>query len=286
MSAGQPQPVTPWVSVTPGYFRTLGQTLLDGRLLDDRDAEGLRGDVVVVDRSWAARFFPGERAVGQRLRSGGCTTCPLTTVVGVVSDVKYAGLDQPEAGTVYAPVAGQQSRYLLVRAADDVGPVSAALRQAIREVDPSVALSSVASADDLVSRSLRIPRSLSLLIGALALAALLLSTIGIYGVMTHHVQQHARDMSIRLALGGSPSLVGRIVIGQGMTVVVGGVLAGVALALGLTRLMSSLLFGISATDPWAFGAVAATLLLMALGACALPTVRAMRVDPAIVLRGE
>jgi ABC-type antimicrobial peptide transport system permease subunit len=127
---------------------------------------------------------------------------------------------------------------------------------------------------------------LSLLIGALALAALLLSTIGIYGVMANHVQQHARDMSIRLALGGSPSLVGRLVVRQGMKVVAIGVLAGLVIALALTRLMSSLLFGISASDPWIFGGVAGLLALVSLFACAIPTVRAMRVDPAMALRIE
>jgi putative ABC transport system permease protein len=258
------------VGVTPEYFRTLGLSLVEGRLLDDRDIKDASGNAVVVDRAWARRFFPDGTAVGKRLKGGGCTSCDWTTVVGVVSEVKYAGLDTPDGGTVYWPLDSGTLRYLVMRTATDAATVLPSLRPAIREVDSSLALSGVATIGELVERSLDVPRSLSWLIGALAAAALLLSSIGIYGVMAHHVQQHAREMSIRLALGGSPAAVSRRVLGQGMTVVVIGVLVGVAGAFAATRLMSTLLFGVDAADPATFVGVVALLLVIAGLACGLP----------------
>src|SRR5262249_61863443 len=112
---GHSQPVVPWLSVTPGYFHVVGVSLLEGRLLDDRDALPSAPPVIVVDKAWAARFFPHQSAVGRRLRGGGCTTCPLTTVVGVVSSVKYAGLDKPDKGTVYEPMGPRTTRMVNVR---------------------------------------------------------------------------------------------------------------------------------------------------------------------------
>ena len=147
---GQSQPVTPWVAVTADYVRTLGLTLLEGRLLDERDAEQDDLLSIMVDRAWARRFFPNESAVGKRLREGGCTTCPWTTVVGVVSEVKYAGLDRPDEGTVYTPLAGGTSRFVVVRTAGDPRTIAAPLRQVIRQLEPSAPLSDVATMDMLV----------------------------------------------------------------------------------------------------------------------------------------
>jgi predicted permease len=284
--AGQSQPVTPWVAVTPAYFRTLGLSLLEGRLLDARDALPSSPDVVVVDRAWARRFFPNQAAVGQRLKGGGCTSCDWTTVVGVVNDVKYAGLDKPDEGSVYTPLVGGTSRYLFVRTTVDASGVLPLVRDLLRNTDASIALSSEATIDDLVAISLQVPTSLSWLIGALAAAALLLSTIGIYGVMSHYVEAHARDMSIRLALGGTPGAVARHVLRHGMAVVVTGVAAGVAIAAALTQFVASLLFGVSAVDPIAFVGVPGLLIVVAFLACARPSHRAVSMDPAMVLRSE
>ena len=284
---GQSQPVTPWISVTPGYFRVLGLRLLEGRLLDDRDAQAQNLLSVVVDRVWARRFFPNGSAVGRRLRSGGCTTCPWTTVVGVVSDVKYAGLDKPDEGTVYTPMSPQRPvRYLVVRANVDSASIVAALRQTVRGMDRDLPLANVATIDDLVARALDRPRSLSWLIGSLAVVALSLSVIGIYGVMAYYVQHHRKEIGIRIALGGSRGAVLRLVVGQGMVVVGSGVAVGIAAAFGATRLMASLLFGVGSTDPATFAAVSGALLVAALLACALPALRAAMLEPAIVLRNE
>jgi len=293
---GQSQPVTPWVSVTPEYFRLLGLTLVQGRLFDEHDGLGPDVEVVVVDRAWAKRFFPNGGAIGRRFKEGGCTRCPWTTVVGVVSEVKYAGLDKPDQGTVYSPMAGRGARpseqatsrfrYLVLRTAIDPLTVLPTVRQVVRELDPSLPFSSVATEEELVARSLQRPRSLSMLVGGFATVALLLSIVGVYGVMAHYVQQHSKDIGIRLALGGSPADVLRLVVGQGMKIVSSGVGVGLLTALILTRLMSSLLFGIGAADAFTFVAVTILLLAVALVACSVPARRAIAVQPAAVLRNE
>ena len=285
--AGRSQPVTPWVGVTPEYFGVLGLPLLEGRLLDDRDVRAEDLEAVVVDRAWAKRFFPNESAVGKRLRSGGCTQCPWTTVVGVVSEVKYAGLDRPDEGTVYRPLGlDASSRYIVARTASDPQMILPAVRQVVRALDPTLPFSDTATMEEMVARSLEQPRSLSMLVGGFALVALVLSTIGIYGVMAYYVQQHTKDISIRLALGGSPGDVLRLVLGQGMRVVTIGVVVGLVAAFVGTRLMSTVLFGVGATDAVTFGAVAAFLLIVALLACVVPAKRATRLQPATVLRSE
>ena len=284
--AGQSQPITPWVSVTAGYVPTLGLTLLEGRLLDERDAEQDDLLSVMVDRAWARRFFPNESAVGKRLREGGCSTCPWTTVVGVVSAVKYAGLDRPDDGTVYTPLAGGTSRFVVVRAARDPHTIAAPLRHVIRQLEPSAPLSDVATMDMLVEQSLERPQSLSLLVTGFAAVALLLAAIGVNGAMSYYVQQHLKEICIRIALGGSRADVARLVVGQGIAVAALGIVAGVALALMTTRFMASLLFGVGTLDPAAYASAGALLLVVALMACAVPAVRATRLQPATVLRSD
>ena len=288
--AGQSQPVTPWVAVSPEYVSTLGLTLLEGRLLDERDApraaepQPLRS--VMVDRAWARRFFANESAVGKRFRQGGCTTCPWTTVVGVVSDVKYVGLDQPNEGTIYSPLPSGAARFVVVRTLGDPLTITSSLQRTVRELEPSAPLSNVVTMTALVDQSLVRPRSLSLLVTSFAVVALLLSVIGIYGVMGYYVQQHLKEISIRMALGGSRTDVARLVVGQGMTVVGIGIAAGVAVAFGATRLMSSLLFNVGASDPSAYAGAGTLLFAVAMLACAVPALRAIRLQPAAVLRNE
>ncbi len=283
---GQSQPVTPWVAVTPDYFRVLGLTLIEGRLLEQADAERQNLESVVVDRAWARRFFPNQSAIGKRFREGGCTTCPWTSVVGIVSEVKYVGLDQPDQGTVYAPLSQPPARNFIMRTRQDAQSMLPSIRQVLRELDPEVPLSSAATMDELVAQSLERPQSLSMLVASFALVALVLSIVGIYGVMTYYVQQHSKDISIRLALGGTPGEVLRLILGQGMRVVSIGVVVGVLTALGVTRLMSSLLFGVGAADAVTFVAAGALLLTVALLACFVPARRGVKAQPAMVLRNE
>src|SRR5205814_2272725 len=141
---------------------------------------------IIVDRAWARRFFPNGSAVGKRLRQGGCTSCPWTLVVGVVSDVKYAGLDMPVEGSVYSPLSPQgMSRFLIVRTQGDPASVLPAVRQNLHDLDAAVPLSNAATMEELIDRSLQRPRSLSVLVAAFAAVALMLSLIGIYGVMAY-----------------------------------------------------------------------------------------------------
>jgi putative ABC transport system permease protein len=283
---GQSQPATPWVAATPDYFRALGLKPLEGRLLEERDAQTENLESVVVDRAWANRFFPGASAIGKRFKEGGCTACPWTTVVGVVKDVKYSGLNQPDPGTVYSPMAGGLSRFVVIRTRTDPRGVVPSLRQAVRSLDPNVALTSLATADDLVAQSLERPTSLSILVGSFAIVALILSIVGIYGVMSYYVMDNRREISIRLALGGTAPDVLRLVVGRGMTVVVAGLAIGIGLAFASTRLLATLLFGVGAADPATLASVSVSLLAIALVACVLPARQAVRLEPAAVLRNE
>ncbi len=287
-TAGQSQPVSAWLATTPEYFRVLGLTLFEGRLLEERDALTPNLESVVVDRAWARRFFPGGSAVGKRFREGGCTTCPWTSVVGVVSEVKYLGLDKPDDGTVYSPMRGTEelARFLVVRTHADPSSLLPALQRTVRELDPSAPLSAVATMDDLITQSVEGPQSMSLLVATFALVALVLSVVGIYGVMGYYVQQHIKEISIRMALGGSSADILRLVVGQGMRVVIIGVVCGMVAAFGATRLLSSLLFGVSSADPLTFVTVSGALVIVALAACFMPARRAVGIQPAAVLRNE
>ena len=156
----------------------------------------------------------------------------------------------------------------------------------VRQLDPAAPLSNVATIDELVTQSLARPQSLSLLVGGLAVVALVLSLVGIYGVMPYYVQQHAKDIGIRVALGGSSADVMRLVLGQGMRIAIGGITAGVLAALLVTRLLSSLLFGVATADAFTFAGVTVLLLTVALVACVVPASRALAVDPAAALRND
>jgi len=278
---GQDQPVCTWVGVSPAFFKTVGLHLERGRLLDDHSDQD---NVVVVDRAWANRFFPGQEVIGRRFHEGGCTSCPWTTVVGLVGNVKWSGLDAHEDGTIYAPLVGANTAYLVARTSTTPASLSAGLRQMVASIDPQLALSDVSTGDELVASSLSQPRYLSVLIGMFALTALVLSVVGVYGVMAYFVQQHARDIGIRLALGGDPVRVRRMVILQGLQFVGVGVAAGVATAFVTSRLLRTLLFQISPTDLRTIVAVPAALVLVAAVACLVPARRAARLDPAQILR--
>jgi putative ABC transport system permease protein len=286
-AAGQSQPVTPWVAVTPDYFRVFGLTLQEGRLLEEADVRRTDIQPIVVDRAWARRFFPTGSAVGKRLHDGGCTSCPWTVVVGVVSDVKYAGLDKPDDGSVYQSVVPQSRlRYVIVRTKTDAAQVLPSVRQTLRDLDAGIPLSNAATMEELIDRSLQRPRSLSVLVASFAAVALILSLVGIYGVMAYYVQQHAKDISIRLALGGRRSNVLQLIVGQGMRIVSSGIAIGLVAAVAGTRFITSLLFGVSAADIRIFAAVGVLLTAVALAACLLPAQRATRAEPAAVLREE
>ena len=278
---GQNQPICIWVGASPGFFKAVGLRLERGRLLD---AQSLQNDEVVVDRAWVQRFFPGEEVVGRRMHQGGCTTCPWTTVVGVVGTVKFAGLDTPDRGTIYYPFVDLPATYVVLRTPGDPASLVSSLRQAMRELDPNLALTDIATGDEGVSDSLVAPRYLTVLIGMFGAAALILSVVGVYGVMAYFVQQRTRDIGIRLALGGEPAAMRRMVVKQGLRLVLGGIVVGVAAAFLTARLLTTLLFGVSATDPWTMTLVPIALMAVAMIACLVPARRAASLDPASILR--
>jgi putative ABC transport system permease protein len=265
-------------------FTTVGLKLQEGRLLEDRDFQPDSPDVVVVDRAWASRFFPNQTVLGRRFHSGGCGTCEWTTIVGVVGTVKYLGLDAPDQGTVYWPLRdGDRNRYVLLRSTRPAALMEP-LRQVFRELDPSLALTEMATVDQLVTDSLAEPRYLSVLVATFGATALALALVGIYGVLTYFVQQHRRDIGIRLALGGDPFHVGRRIVGQGLAIVAIGVALGLATTLLTARIIAGSLFGVSSTDPLTLVTVPGFLIVSALTACLIPAWRAAGVDPAEVLR--
>ena len=239
---------------------------------------------MVVDRAWANRFFPGQDVLGRRFRSGGCTTAPGRRLSASWAMCKWTGLDGPEDGTVYWPFVDLPER--IPDSRDErrsrvSGVVDAA---GGAELDPALALSELATGDELVSEALATPRYLSVLIAMLAIAALVLSVVGVYGVMAYFVQQHTRDIGIRLALGGDRRACAawswRTECGSWS-------LAspwGIGAALLVSRLIATLLFGVSPTDFRTLIGVPAVLLAVAICACLVPAHRAARVDPADILR--
>jgi putative ABC transport system permease protein len=283
---GQSQPSVPWLSASPGYFEAMGIPLLAGRFLTDADQDS-ELPVVLVDQAWADRFFPGEDAVGRRFVDGGCTTCPWTTVVGVVGTVKYAGMEQEESGVVYqANWRGRSSPFLFVRAAGDPATLIPAIREELRQIDPGVPLTAIGMAETLIASSLAQPRHLMWLLSGFSVLALLLAVIGIYGIMAYSVQRRGRDIAIRLALGGTPGAVLRPIVGRGMLLVVVSLVAGIVLSLGVTRVLVNLLFEVSPSDPVTLVGVAMLLMIVALVACFVPAQRILRADPTTVLRQE
>ena len=279
---GRNQPVCTWVGVSTEFFTTVGLRLERGKLLDEHSQQE---GAVVVDRAWANRFFPGQEVVGRRFHEGGCTTCSWTTVIGMVSNMRWIGLDAPaEDGTVYFPLGDSPSAFFVLRTAGAPVSLAPSLRQAVRELDPGLALSNVATGDELMSVALATPRYLTVLIGVFACTALVLSIVGIYGVMAYFVQQHAREIGIRLALGGEPARVRRMVVLQGVRLTVAGVAVGIGGSFVASRVVETLLYGVDATDLRMVVGIPLLLVTVALIACLVPAQRAARLDPAAILR--
>jgi predicted permease len=282
---GRDQPVTPWISIEPDYFAAMGIQLQRGRLLEARDYAQDAPPVVVVDRAWAQRLFPGEEVLGRRFKEGGCTTCAWTTVVGLVSTVMYQGLDTAPDGAVYSPIVdGARSRFLIVRASSGAAGLAPSLMRAVKDVDPTLPVTSLATGEALLTNALEVPRYLSAVVVTFSLVALLVSVVGIFGVMSQVVEQQARDIGIRIALGGAAGAVKRMILGNGLRVALAGTAIGLAAAFGVTRFMRTILFEIGPTDLLTFSMVTAGVVVLAAIATWIPAGRAARIDPAVVLR--
>jgi putative ABC transport system permease protein len=288
-------------AATAGYFQALGIPLARGRYLDAGDRPG--GElVVVINETLARRFFPKQDALGQRIHIGMPFTPELADpgprrIVGVVKDVRETGLDETAPLLVYvpmgqipAPVAALLVRLIPVSLVVQTGGSPAALTRQIQKqiwaVDPQQPVSAVAPMTDVVDRSLGSRRFSTVLLGSLALLALALSSVGIYGVLSYLVGQRTREIGVRMALGATGRHVQQMVIGQGIVPVLFGVGAGLVGAFALTRLLASLLVGVSATDPATFVLAPAVLTAVALLASAIPAHRASQLDPLAALRAE
>jgi hypothetical protein len=270
-----------------GYFEALGIRLEEGRQFTPADTGA--APVIAVSRSWAHHYFPEGNVIGRRLIQGGCVTCPLTTVVAEVGDVKYAGLDAPP-DAVYSPITEDwtfaRSIVLFVRTVSSPGLAASSIRAALRSVDPGLPLDDISSLDEQVTRSLAPPRQLASLVGGFAVAALLLAAIGIFGMLSYTVSARRREIGVRMALGAKRStVVGMVLRGGMMRAAIGAVLGVVVTLLCIGRL-SRALFEVRPTDPVTLVSAIAVLLVVALVACTLPALRAARADPLEAIRGD
>jgi putative ABC transport system permease protein len=280
--------------VSAEYFRALQLPVRSGRVFADTDLATSAG-VVVIDETMARKYFPAGNAVGQRLRLGDAGN-PWLEIVGVVADSKSNGLERASFPGIYIPYQQRQATLveslvgrrmtLLLRTAAEPSQSVVALRQALREIEPNQAVTDVQPLTNVLAESLAPQRFRTALLSLFALVAVLLAGLGIYGVMNYSVAQHTREIGIRVALGAETRDVLRLVLQQGLTLALLGVALGMAASLALTRLMKSLLFGVSATDPLTFTLIAVLMTTIALLACWIPARRATKVDPMIALRAE
>ena len=283
---GDALPSADWRIVAPGYFRTMG-IRLRGREFADNDTYD-RQPVTIISESMARRYWPNDDPIGKTLviRSFGNVR---QTIVGVAGDVRSFGLEADPRPMVYAPTpaaATWNPMYLVIRTMEGPELVTTSVRAALRSTDATVPMYDVATADELLSRSLGPRRFAMLLLGCFAAVAMLLASIGLFGVLAYLVSQRRRDIGIRLALGAPRSNVMRLIVGKGLRLTLCGVALGVTGALWLTPALDTFLFGVRPRDVLAFVGAPALLVVVAALACYLPARRAMRTDPMTVLRSE
>jgi len=283
-------PGTNYRTVSPDYFRAMSVPVLQGRGYDERDKDGVPL-VMIVNEALAQRDFPGENPIGKRITFGDVDSNqqPLwCEIVGVVANVRSIQLKEtPEPELYFSALQnpfGQMS--LVIRSSIEPSSLAGSVRQAVNEVDKGVPVSDVATMEHIVSESITQPRLNLFLLGLFSAIALLFSAAGIYGVTAYTVTQRTQELGIRIALGAQVWDVLRMILGQGMIVISIGVALGLVAAFLLMRLMKSLLFGVTATDPLTFVAISAILTFVALLACYIPARRATKVDPLVALRNE
>jgi predicted permease len=268
------------------YFQALEIPLRSGRFFNEEDLVG-KTPVVIIDEFMAGQLWPGQDAVGKRIHMVE-SEVPWLTVAGVVGRVKHESLDSDPRIAFYLPQTQYPSRAMTVvmRSQGDPSTLSPSVKKELRGIDPDLPMYSVRTMDERVEESLARRRFSMLLLGIFAGMALVLATIGIYGVMAYLVNQGTREIGIRMAIGATQREIVRLVVFQGMTLAITGVAAGLAAAFVFTGLMRSLLFGISSADPVTFAGISLLLTLVALLATYIPAKRAARIDPILCLRSE
>ncbi|HYX21516.1 MAG TPA: ABC transporter permease, partial [Thermoanaerobaculia bacterium] len=298
---GQPRPATLgempqalFYLVTPGYLPAMGIPLRAGRFLTDRDDERAPS-VAVIDEAFARRHFPGENPVGKRLHVALLDLEP--EIVGVVGHVEHWGLGNAEHPTlqaeIYVPLFQLPDKFwslvstgvgLVARTEGAPLDVASGVRQAASRFDSSAAIYQFRPMEEVVAGSIARQRMAMILLSILSALALVLAAIGVYGVIAYLAAQRTREIGVRMALGATRGDVLRLVLGQGMRIALAGIGAGIVAALGLTRLLSKVIYGVGAMDPITFAGVTLLLVAVALLACYIPARRAMRVDPTTALR--
>jgi predicted permease len=287
---GPAQNVDYWNTVGNDYFKTMKIQLLEGRTFEPQDENPNSMPVVIVNQAMAKRFWTGS-PVGRRVNPGFANPKVWCTIVGVVEDTKNAGMDKPAGPELYFQVRQAANQFLgqnisfVVRGSND-SALEGSIRGAVRELDSTLPVYNLRSMEELVSRSMVQPRFLALLLATFSGIALFLAAIGIYGVMAYSVQQRTQEIGVRMALGARPLHVLGLVLKQSMVMLILGTAIGLAGAFALTRLMRTLLFEITATDPLTYVSVIGVLAVVALIACYVPARRAAKVDPLIALRYE
>lgn len=276
--------------VTPGYFNTIGIPLIDGRdfTAADRPASAR---VVIVNQTFASRYWPGERAVGKRVAfTSQPTADDWTTVVGVVGDTHHWSLAEAVDVQLYVPYTQEPNWYppgqIALRTSVDPVSVAAAARERIRAIDPQIPVSDIRTMNEIVSKSVAAPRFNLTLLGMLSISALVLASVGIYGLLAFSVALRTREIGVRSALGASRAAISTMILRDGLRLTVVGIVAGLAVAVAAVRWVKTLLFQVEPYDPVTFAGIAFLFLIIALVACYVPARRAARVDPIVALRSD
>jgi putative ABC transport system permease protein len=278
--------------VTANYLQTMNIALRQGRYFTDHDDENSMR-VAIINETMAREYWPGQNALGRRFKLGDpADDVPWIQIVGIVADVRQMGLDEPVKAEMYFPY--QQvpeydfymPRDLAIRTSGDTSALVGSVRSIVHEVDPDQPVSNVATMSDVLGVEAAPRRTGMIMLVAFAALALLLASLGIYGVLAYFVTQHTNEIGVRMAVGASPLNILGLVVRKGMGLTLVGVAIGLLASFALTRLMSSLLFGVKASDPVTFISVPLVLVVVALVACLIPARRAMKVDPMIALRYE
>jgi putative ABC transport system permease protein len=285
---GTTPPSTIWRFIGWDYFQTLGITLRTGRTFTAQD-DGRAPAVAIVNEAFARREFgDAAAAIGRRVVTTSAAGQVNCEIVGVINDVRFLSLDKPATPEMYRPLA-QTFMFpmaVVVRTSGDPAQLAAAVRQAVYSVDPTIPIAEMQPLPSLIASSLGRPRLLAVLLSVFAAAGLALGVVGVYGVVAYRVRQRQREFGIRLALGAAPRRIARTVVTQGIGYAVAGLVIGLPAAFALTRLMQTVIFGITAHDPVTFIALPVTITVATLLACLLPAWRAARVDPVTTMRGD